>query len=170
MSDEPILALDVDGVLAPDEMTNKLSRKLGYRTSKTIRREKLVAVRFNRAHGPMLHGFASHHGLQLVWATYWGDEANTYVRPAIGLPEDLPVIEFTHGAWWEGPWKYPDMLDFAQGRPLAWLDDEHAYRPDEALKFLAARGDIPTLLVPVSPKTGFGIAHLAQVAQWKETL
>lgn len=168
--EKPILAIDVDGVLAPDQMSNKVAKKLGYRTSKQVRRDKMVVVQFNRQHGPMLHGFAEHHGFELVWATYWEHHANEYVVPAIGLVEDLPVIEFSHGAWWEGPWKYPDMLKYAEGRPLAWLDDEHALRPAKCMEFLKARGDTPTLLVSVSARTGFGIEHLAQVARWKETL
>jgi hypothetical protein len=64
----------------------------------------------------------------LVWATSWNDLANTYVGPAIGLPE-LPVIDVG-----EPPvqsqqpdrlhWKVPFLAAYEPDRPMLWVDDE----------------------------------------------
>lgn len=50
----------------------------------------LIDVALNPAHGPMLLRFAAEHGVELVWATTWTDDANTMIGPLLELPE-LPV-------------------------------------------------------------------------------
>lgn len=165
-----ILAVDVDGVLIPEGMSHRERKHQRFHLSKRIREEQMRRVWLHRAHGPMLRGFAEHHDLELVWATYWGHEANTYIVSEIGLRDDLPVIEFSSGwAGYRSAWKYPEMLEYAAGRPLAWLDDEHHMRPTQRIQFLRERGETPTALIDVAPGTGLHIGHFAEIAAWKET-
>lgn len=89
----------------------------------------------------------------------------------------------------DGRWKYEGVGAFAGTLPLVWLDDEHDLRvavadePPGARRdrllyfrttareaFLRARGDTPTLLCPVDPKTGLRDNHLDQVRGWTNTL
>jgi hypothetical protein len=67
----------------------------------------------------------------LVWATTWQEEANTEIAPRIGLP-CLPVVtwpELTEAheredRWFGLCWKTRTVVDWAAGRPFAWVDDE----------------------------------------------
>jgi hypothetical protein len=83
-------------------------------------------------------------------------EANTHVGPAIGLPE-LPVIEFSPDDLNRGgSWKWAAVAEYADGRPLAWLDDDHSsplFRGGRET-FDEARAGMPTLLCHVDPAHG----------------
>ena len=67
----------------------------------------------------------------LVWATTWLEDANTEIAPRIGLP-NLPVVSWpepteTHeheDQWFGLRWKTRTLVNWAAGRPFAWIDDE----------------------------------------------
>jgi hypothetical protein len=147
----PLIAIDVDGVLNPDNMSNGRARQLGYRLSKPLRADHMLRTFWNREHGARLRRLAADHDAELVWATYWNEMANDYARREIGLPV-LPVIHF-------GPetlttvWKYPAVLDYAAHRPLVWFDDEHAIHARSRDEFVRARAE-PTKLIEVAPVEG----------------
>jgi hypothetical protein len=68
---------------------------------------------------------------QLVWATTWEDEANAEIAPRLGLPR-LPVVRWPEPSaaheredrWFGLCWKTRSLVDWAAGRPFAWVDDE----------------------------------------------
>lgn len=113
-----------------------------------------------------------------MWATTWLEEANTLIGPAIGLPT-LPVIRFPSAdleacpdgsrRWRrDGAWKWPAVAAFAEGRPLAWLDDDHddpQFSQARAV-FDHDRRDSPTLLCDVDPRSGLTSAHLDAIRTW----
>jgi hypothetical protein len=170
-----LLLLDVDGPLNP--YAAKRTRRppgyatyrrtnTGWHTGSDAHRYKGLRVWLHPGHGEQLLTLAAKTSLELVWATSWEHEANERIAPAIGLPT-LPVIEFpsndpTHG--WNDEWKWQAVAVYADGRPLAWLDDEHD-RPG-AEEFARQRAGTPTLLCHVDPKQGLGPAHLAEVLSW----
>ncbi len=169
-----LLLLDVDGPLNPYEAQAE-RRPPGYLTfryakgawysGKQAKRRKGMRVWLNPGHGPMLTGLADETGLALVWATTWEHGANRYIGPAIGLPE-LPVIEFADT---RRQWKWPDVLSYADGLPLAWLDDNHNLEPGRE-EFEEARAGTPTLLCHVDPATGLQPAHLDEIRDWATRL
>jgi hypothetical protein len=129
-------------------------------------------------HGSLLRGLAAETGLELVWATAWQHAANERVAPAIGL-EPLPVIEFpardveidADGRLrWRvgGGWKWPAVVEYAAGRPLAWLDDELNGGGFEVARaaFERDRAGSPTLLCHVDPRFGLQGAHLEEIRSW----
>jgi hypothetical protein len=67
----------------------------------------------------------------LVWATTWQEDANTEIAPRIGLPH-LPVVTWPEATqahksedrWLGLCWKTRTLVDWAAGRPFAWVDDE----------------------------------------------
>jgi hypothetical protein len=67
----------------------------------------------------------------LVWATTWLEDANAEIAPRIGLPH-LPVVTWPeptqarkHEDQWFGLcWKTRTLVNWAAGRPFAWIDDE----------------------------------------------
>lgn len=180
-----LLLLDVDGPLNPYN-AKPHARPDGYHTFRytqdgrwfsgdNARRVKGMRVWLNPAHGAMLRGLANETGLELAWATTWQHEANTHIAPAVGLPA-LPVVEFPvadldAGGWTRlGGWKFPSVQAYAAGRPLAWLDDEHAMFPTARAAFAAARQGIPTLLQHIDPRLGIRQADLDTVREWADTM
>jgi hypothetical protein len=63
----------------------------------------------------------------LVWATTWESEANECLAPLLGLPQ-LPVVTWLEPSDEPEPaalhWKTRMLVEWAAGRPFAWLDDE----------------------------------------------
>ncbi|MFI5593469.1 HAD domain-containing protein [Amycolatopsis sp. NPDC051758] len=191
MAHKGLLLLDVDGPLNPYAAKPNL-RPPGYETfrrasgggwfgGRDARRHKGLRVWLHPGHGALLRALAEDAELQLVWATTWLEEANTLIGPAIGLP-DLPVIHYPpadlerdgDGHRWRtgGAWKWPTVAAYAAGRPLAWLDDDHADpRFAEArAAFEHERRSSPTLLCHVDPSTGLQTGHLDEIRTWAAAL
>jgi hypothetical protein len=163
---QPLLLLDVDGPLNP-YAAKPHRRPEGYATHRLRpagweRAKNPLRVWLNPAHGPMLTSFAEEHAVELAWATTWERDANPMIGQLIGLPE-LPVIEWGFRAH---HWKFDGVLEFADGRPLAWLDDDFARFRQERAWFEARRGDVPTLLHHVDPAVGLRPEDLDAVAAW----
>jgi hypothetical protein len=183
-----LLLLDVDGPLnpyaakpharPPGYETFRYTASGGWYTGRDVRRYKGLRVWLHRDHGAQLCALAASTGLELVWATTWLHEANTCIGPVIGLPE-LPVIEFPsadlerdgagrHGWRRDGGWKWPAVAQYAAGRPLAWLDDEHDDKGFRAARatFDRDRAESPTLLCQVDPHSGLLPGHLEEIRAW----
>jgi hypothetical protein len=107
---------------------------------------------------------------ELVWATAWEHEANAWVSPRIGLPQ-LPVV-----AWPDPPaadeeederlglhWKTRTIIEWAAGRPFAWVDDE-VTAVDGAWVRAHHRG--PALLHRVNPRLGLTEDDFELLSQW----
>ncbi|MEU9133928.1 HAD domain-containing protein [Kitasatospora sp. NPDC048540] len=120
---DPLLFLDVDGVLNPahpdpDDHFDR-HQLLGY------------TVLLSQRHGEWLRELAGHY--RLVWATTWEEQANLHIAPRLGLPE-LPVVRFTGYVpqpddpevplldLFSGR-KWAPIVRYADGRPFAWIDD-----------------------------------------------
>jgi hypothetical protein len=66
-----------------------------------------------------------------VWATTWQEDANTELAPLLGLPH-LPVVTWpkptraqdSEDRWLGLCWKTRTLVEWAAGRPFAWVDDE----------------------------------------------
>jgi len=158
----PLLLLDVDGPLNPWAARAAPSGFVEhrYRASRWGRR---LTVWLNPRHGPDLLELADRTGAELAWATTWGHRANRVIGPALGLPS-LPVVEFAGPHADTRPdWKFPAVARHAYGRPLAWLDDDFDLYATAQDAFLAKRGGMPTVLVPVDPAAGITPADCAAV-------
>lgn len=163
----PLIAVDVDGVLNPDNMSNSRAQRLGYRLSKRLRTDRMMRTFWNREHGTRLGRLAAGHDAELVWATYWGELANDYARWEVGLPP-LPVIDLDL-ATLTTVWKYPSVLAYAESRPLLWFDDEHVTHPRSRDEFLRARSE-PTKLIEVSPVEGLREADFETAEAFLQSL
>ena len=171
----PLLLLDVDGPLNP--FATRFRRlPLGY-TTHLLKPPSLVAryapapaeavpplrVKLRASDGARLRALP----YELVWATAWGDEANDFIGPLLGLPR-LPVVEWPHDV---GPevdgllWKTRRLVAWADGRPFAWVDDAIT---DRERRFVAAHHGGPALLRRVSPRRGLRRADFTALARWAE--
>lgn len=146
----PLLFLDVDGPLNP-YAAQKERRPEGYTTIRAaLEPGRPLRVWLHPGHGGVLLGL----GYDLCWATTWMDAANRWIAPAVGLPE-LPYVDFTGALFVERPdgvhWKTERIVEYAKGRPFAWVDDEQGPADEE---FVAARHHAPALLRHVNPRLG----------------
>jgi HAD domain in Swiss Army Knife RNA repair proteins len=115
----PPLFLDVDGPLLPFGGSPQRGPR------KTVAVPHLARLRPDT--GPRLAALPC----TLVWATTWLEDANTEIAPRIGLP-NLPVVTWPEPTaaheredqWFGLCWKTRTLVDWAAGRPFAWVDDE----------------------------------------------
>ena len=84
-------------------------------------RRRPLRVWLNPEHGRILLQL----GFGLCWATTWMDDANRWIAPVLGLPE-LPFVDLGDVLLQERPdgvhWKTGPLVDYAGGRPFAWVD------------------------------------------------
>lgn len=103
---------------------------------------------------------------ELVWATTWESEANDVLAPLLGLGQ-LPVVRWPESAG-EGVargvhWKTPTLVDWAEGRPFAWLDDEIT---EADRSWVEACHTAPTLLRRVDHQLGLVDSDFIAVLDW----
>lgn len=155
----PILFLDVDGPLIPWGLPPS---SLPTYLPMPAEDAHPGLARLNPAHGPRLAALPC----DLVWATAWGAGANSLVAPRLGLPP-LPVVAF--GADYEEDvriglhYKTRALVDWAAGRPFAWVDDELT---DVDRRWVRAHHPGPALLHRVESSRGLDSPDYAILADW----
>lgn len=110
---------------------------------------------------------------ELVWATTWGDEANTEIAPRLGLPR-LPVVRWPEPSaaeeredrWFGVHWKTRALVAWADGRPFVWADDEITGGDRE---WVLARHPGRALLHRVEPDRGLAETDFAVLREWLRT-
>lgn len=142
-SGHPIVFLDVDGTLLP--FGGRLVEDVGAR---------LAAL-----------------PCELVWATTWGEQANTDIAPHLGLPR-LPVVTWgsdptSEDEWYGLHWKTRGLAAWAGNRPFAWLDDELTELDRE---WLDNHHPAATLLQHVDPRQGITPGDLGALERWLRNL
>lgn len=81
------------------------------------------------------------------------DDANRWIAPVLGLPE-LPFVDFGD-LFQDRPdgvhWKTRPLVDYANGRGFAWMDDEQS---DLDQAYVTAHHRARGLLHHVTPRIG----------------
>ncbi|NBE50903.1 hypothetical protein [Streptomyces boluensis] len=167
---KPLLLIDVDGPLNPYAAKPE-RRPPGYTTHRMRPDgwdgDKPLRVWLDPAHGRELLVLAE--WFELVWATTWKGQANEWIGPRIGLPE-LPFVDWPtmHGRAPSGTfWKTPYVLEYAAGRPFAWVDDDLT-RHDQA--YVEAHHSAAALLRYVDPRLGLLRRDFDALAEWAAAL
>jgi hypothetical protein len=161
----PLLFLDVDGPLIPFGGPAP-RRSSGF--EEAIDEANPLLARIDPEVGRRLATL----GYALVWATTWGEDANAYVAPRLGL-DPLPVIPWPDASDASEAeeidvragrhWKTRPIVARAAGRAFAWVDDEIS-RADQV--WVSAHHDGPALLLRVDPRTGLSGEDLDRLAAW----
>ncbi|MFB7473778.1 hypothetical protein [Kitasatospora sp. NPDC056184] len=169
----PLLLLDVDGPLNPYAAVPQ-EQPPGYRTHHL--RPDFWLTRFpgrageeveplrlwlNPDHGPELLSLP----FELVWATTWQEDANTWIAPLLGLP-GLPYVRWPrmHQDEPDGlHWKTRVLVDWAAGRPFVWVDDELGPQDTE---WIAANHPGPAATFRINPRIGLRTEDFATLRAW----
>jgi hypothetical protein len=157
MADQrPVLAVDVDGVISLFGFDGPLAEAPG---------------RFHLIDG-IAHCISDVAGEQLarlgevyelIWATGWEDRANDRLPRLLGLPGELPTLSFDGRArFGTAHWKLEALEEYAQERPLAWIDDSL----DESCYEWAEAREAPTLLVPTESDVGLTERQTDELLAW----
>ncbi|GAA3845571.1 HAD domain-containing protein [Saccharothrix violaceirubra] len=123
--------------------------------------------RLDPALGPALLGL----GRDLLWATTWGEDANTLLCPLLGLPR-LPVVTWPDGPddgvdrWFGLHWKTRTLVGHAAGRAFVWVDDEIT---DADRTWVADNHPGPGLPYRVDPARGLSLEDVDHIADWLRT-
>ncbi|MGC4864673.1 hypothetical protein ACLQ3B_04460 [Micromonospora sp. DT53] len=167
----PIVAVDVDGVLNPDDPTHATA--LGYQTHRydgpgPDGRHVTGTVWLHPEHGQWLRELANH--ALPVWCTSWNHLAAEWIAPRLGLPATWPHVPVQAGGIRFGHQsKLGPLYAWAARRPLAVLDDEFGGK-DRFAADLRTAGGAPTLLRPVNPCRGLRRADIDAVLTWLRQL
>ncbi|WP_406492734.1 hypothetical protein OG936_04645 [Streptomyces sp. NBC_00846] len=166
---KPLLLIDIDGPLnpyaaltrrrVPDGYALHLMRPTGWDYGMPL------PVLLNPEHGKALRGLAGRY--ELVWATTWKDEANEWIGPRLGLPR-LPYIDWPsmHGSAPDGTyWKTRYVVEYAAGRPFAWVDDEIS---EQDRGWATEQGAAEALLLWIDPWIGLLPADFEVLATWAD--
>ncbi len=157
MNEQPILFLDVDGVISlfgfPSEAPppgsfhsiDGIVHCIGDRVAERLAR---LADRY-----------------ELVWATGWEEKANEYLPHLLSLDRDLPALTFDGRAiFGSAHWKLRAIEAYAGDRPAAWIDD---FLDDECRTWAELR-NAPTLLLEAQSATGLTDEHVETLLEWAD--
>ena len=152
--EQPLLLLDVDGVLNP----LALRPPPGFSVQWIDGYEVALSGKHREWLGELVRSF------ELVWATTWEDSANESIGPLLGLPE-LPVVRFS-GERTGDTWKLEAVRSAVGDRPLVWIDDELFL---DAYEWAQGR-DAPTLLIRPSSSVGMTASHFDEICRFRDEI
>jgi Swiss Army Knife RNA repair-like protein len=167
---KPILFLDVDGVISLFGFREGYGLASGNAPFEGCPPGSLHSI--NGVIHYISTGCAAHlerlgERYELVWASGWEDTANEYLPHLLGLPGDLPCLTFD-GRVRAGAahWKIEAIDEYADGRPLAWIDDN----VDDSCRLWAAERAAPTLIIETVRHEGMHDEHVELLMQWADEL
>ncbi|MBD0673027.1 hypothetical protein [Streptomyces sp. CBMA156] len=164
----PLLFLDVDGPLIPfgdPPPGGYPTHRSPYVPTGAVPGGNPLVTRVDPELGSRLLGLPA----EPVWATTWLEDANECLAPWLGLPR-LPVVDWPVDAE-DGPggvhWKTRTLVEWAGGRPFAWVDDEIT---GADRRWVAAHSPTRALLHRVDPRRGLGDADFTALDAWLRAL
>ena len=160
MSERPILAVDVDGVISLFGFDEAPER--------SVARMELIDGSIHcisLAAGARLNRLAEHY--DLIWATGWEDRANFSLPRLLGIPEMHHLTFGGTARFGTAHWKLDALETYGRGRPLAWIDDSFDESCYEWARGRQRAGD-PTLLVPTESHLGIEEVQVEALIGWAQ--
>ena len=156
MSDQPLLFVDIDGVLSV----------FGFPSSAIpprCRWHQVDGIVHLLSHEAAEHLQALDDLYEIVWCSGWKDRANDHLPHLLGLG---PYPFLTFAAPSAGHWKLAAVVAHAGDRPLAWIDDD----VNDAVRAWASERAAPTLIVETAPHSGLTAAHAERLRCFAQAL
>jgi hypothetical protein len=154
----PILAVDIDGVIS---LFGFEEQPQGIGAEMELIDGALHCI--SMPAGERLSRLAEHY--EMVWATGW-ERGGERISQLLGLPR-WPALRFKGAVrFGSADWKLEPLGRYAEGRPLAWIDDSL----DEACYAWARGRSEPTLLVDTEPELGLQEVHVEALLGWARSL
>ena len=153
--EKPILALDVDGPI----------NTFGTQDENDVYECWAGDIPLTIPHAIPEYLRALNKRFQIVWYTSWKRTANQKISPLVGLPTNLPVIDFDrYGCPKPGQSrKFLGLLGWLKATmSVAVLDDEIGFDMIEWSKKRTA----PTLLIQVDPRIGIQSHQVTQLVDF----
>lgn len=183
----PLLLLDVDGPLNPFRTLNPRTSQPSQRTPSHYTLHKMrppgwedegrepLPVLLSPWHGDQLRALAER--MTLVWATTWEAAANEWIAPVLGLPTDLPWIDFGDAKNAQrridgcDSWKTPlvaSCIEAYTGRgvPWVWVDDELSRRDRHWLRQRLGPGHAKFLTMRIDAYEGLTAEHFNRIGDF----
>lgn len=160
-SNAPVLAVDIDGVISlfGFDQPEPGSGRAGNAPGEFHLIDGMLHC-ISLETGPRLERLSKTY--ELVWASGWEDRANDHLPTILGVPE-LPYLTFDGRArFGTAHWKLEALSEYADSRPLAWLDDSL----DDSCYEWADERAAPTLLVPTESDVGLIDVHVEVMERW----
>ncbi|HEY6731605.1 MAG TPA: hypothetical protein VI039_11325 [Solirubrobacterales bacterium] len=157
-SSRPVLAVDIDGVIS----------LFGFEGDPQVEGAEFELIDgalhcVSRPTGEWLRELAEH--FDLVWATGW-ESGGERISQLLDLPR-WPALSFKGAArFGSADWKLAPLERYAQGRPLAWIDDSL----DDACYEWARERAEPTLLVETESALGMQQVQVEALLGWARSL
>lgn len=107
------------------------------------------------------------HRFTLVWSSSWQGSANRWISPLVGLPYDLPWIDFGKYPL-AGPGasrKLPGLKAWLKNWPAAIVDDEIG----QDMRAWARNREVATLLIEVDPRFGLTDTQVDELLAFART-
>jgi len=156
---KPLLLLDVDGVLCPFGVSEPHDL---IREDFLDAQDEVMPVWHSREITDRVYRLMD--TFEIHWCTGWGDDANKYISPVLGLPEfpvcPIPTMSLSIH------WKFKAIQAYVKGRPYAFVDDDISREAVELMK----QSEIPCLWVPVRCSVGLTEPHIDALEEWAENL
>lgn len=107
--------------------------------------------------------------VDIHWCTTWGEDAVSYLSPALGLPT-FPVEDpkrdyesLVAGLGWWKYWRFLESRSYLF--PTVWTDDDI---PDDLMHH--HRSDPDSLIIRTNPYNGLSLENLQQIESWVQSL
>ena len=167
----PVLVLDVDGVLNPfgPEPASKGFTRHRYSGPNPSGEEVEFDVNLHPQHGEWIEQLLA-LGVEAVWGTTWGQMANGWIAPRIGLSTDLPVLDVGFHVSTRFGWTSKSTAVLAyigSDRPLAWIDDIFGGKEFGWADDRSERG-VATVVEQIDGLSGLDAATQARVERWAD--
>ncbi|KFD44548.1 hypothetical protein IU11_01400 [Cellulosimicrobium sp. MM] len=151
--------LDLDGVLSPLASDSAIGMAVA------------VVGRYRIPYQPAvvngLNALNRDGHVQLRWLTSWGEDARTFVAPAMGL-HDFPLLDLVRRRTEVGTWPKHDAIIrcVSVGTRFAWVDDDLTPARQRAVR--RTHGDEHSLLVRPDPAVGLTVDDIHVIARFLE--